>query len=175
MGTDHLVEATCSSLIYGDDHILANIVCLIRNLAVHEQNNFLFSLLRILSKRSLSKLDGSIKEEKQPEYVRAIGGAAALILNIVRDSTTLKDTLTDWLIGVSGDGIGQGHAIHRTVIAVLSVDHSMFFVRTYYPVADILLGQVTSVLNKTLGIFGDKLSIKHTPMLHQEGFTSYFY
>ena len=31
------------------------------------------------------------------------------------------------------------------------------------------LGQIITVCNKSLETFGDKLSIKHTPMLHQEG------
>lgn len=97
---------------------------LIRSLAVHEQKAFLFSLLRILSKRSLSKPSSVIKDEKEPEHKKTIKGAAALVSNIVQDSTVLKDALADWLTGVSGDGIGQDHAIHRAVIAALSEDHS---------------------------------------------------
>ena len=122
------MEATCSSLIRGDDHLLANSLSLIRSLAVHEQKVVLFSLLRIISKRSLSEFSSDIKDEKQVEFGGAIGGAAALISNIVQDSIDLKDSLVDWLTGVSDNGIGQDHAIHRAVIAALSEDYGRLIV-----------------------------------------------
>lgn len=117
------MEATCSSLLIGDDHLLANSVSLIQHLGVHEQKKFLHSLLRILSKRHLGGTSGSIHHEDPQDSSRALRGAAALISKLVKDTIVLKDELVDWLTGVSGDGIGLEINIRRVVISALVDDH----------------------------------------------------
>ncbi|MCJ1465899.1 telomere binding protein [Pseudocyphellaria aurata] len=150
--TDQLVEATCSSFILGEDHLLTNSVNLVQNLGVHEQRSFLHSLLRILSKRHLENTSGGHPYEKQQDNKKALGGTAALISKLVQDSEVLQDGLVDWLTGVSGDAVGQDFNVRRAVVAALAHDQA----------------RILHVLNKSLELFGDKLSIRHTPMLHQE-------
>lgn len=124
------MEATCSSLIFGDDHLLASTVSLIKYLGVHEQRTFLHSILRILSKEHLGDTRGGIHDENLQDCSRALGGAAALISELVKDTTALKDELVDWLTGVSGDDIGLEINVRRVVVSVLVNDHGKSLVRT---------------------------------------------
>lgn len=170
---DHLVEAVCSSLIYGDDTFLINYRSLIKNMGVQEQKTSLYSLLRILSKHRLPSFTGTLSYDEQQEDTRILCGAAALISFLVKDSDILKDALISWLTGGSGDGIGQGKAIRRAVIAALSDDHGREFNWVVKVHADRqALARMIVLFNKALELFGDKLFIKHTPMLHQQGFTT---
>lgn len=150
--TDQLVEAIASSLLLGDDHLLTNIISLIQQLGVYEQKSFIYSLLRILSRRHLGGTSGGIHDEVRQDCSKALKGATALIWKLAKNSTVLKDGLVDWLSGVSGDGIGQEINVRRAVVSALADDRA----------------RMLSVLTKSLESFGDKLSIKHTPMLHQE-------
>lgn len=173
---DHFVEAVCSSLIYGDDTFLINYRSLIKNMGVQEQKTSLYSLLRILSKHRLSSFTGTLSEDEQQEHTRILRGAAALISFLVKDSNILKDALMSWLTGDSGDGIGQEKAIRRAVIAALSDDHGRELTWVVKAHADRqALARMIALFNKTIELFGDKLFIKHTPMLHQQGFTTSLY
>lgn len=67
-----------------------------------------------------------------------------------------KEHLISWLTGTSGAGLGDGIAIRRTVVVVLSKDKAA----------------IETVLEKSLQNFGDQLYIKHTPTLQQEGIVS---
>lgn len=122
------MEATCSSLICGEDHLLANSVSLIQHLGVYEQKNFLYSLLRILSRRHLGATNCGIQSEKQQDWGKPLRGVAALISKLANNSAVLKDGLVDWLTGVSGDGIGQEINIRRAVVSALVDDHGRLFI-----------------------------------------------
>ena len=173
---DHLVEAVCSSLIYGDDTFLINYRSLIKNMGVQEQKTSLYSLLRILSKHRLPSSTETLSDDEQQDQTIILRGAAALIWFLVKDSDILKDALISWLTGGSGDGIGQEKAIRRAVIAALSDDHGREFTWVVKVHADRqTLARMISLFNKILELFGDKLFIKHTPMLHQQGFKTFFY
>lgn len=173
---DHLVEAVCSSLIYGDDTFLINYRSLIKNMGVQEQKTSLYSLLRILSKHRLPILTETLSDDEQQEHTRILRGAAALISFLVKESDILKDALVSWLTGSSGDGIGQEKAIRRAVIAALSDDHGRGFTCVVKVYADRqALARMIVLFNKILELFGEKLFIKHTPMLHQQGFITSFY
>lgn len=173
---DHFVEAVCSSLIYGDDTFLINYHSLIKYMGGQEQKTSLYSLLRILSKHRLPTFTGTLSDDEQQEDTRILRGAAALISFLVKDSDILKDALISWLTGGSGDGIGQEKAIRRAVIAALSDDHGRKFTWFVKVHADRqALARMIVLFKKTLELFGDKLFIKHTPMLHQQGFTTSLY
>lgn len=172
---DHFVEAVCLRLIYGDDTLLINYLSLIKNLGAQEQKTFLYSLLRILSKHRLSSFTGNLSDDEQQEHTRILCGAGALIWCLVKDSDILKDALISWLIGVSGDGIAQEKAIRRAVIAALSIDHGRELNWVVKAHADRqALARMIVLFNKILNLFGDKLFIKHTPMLHQQGLITSF-
>lgn len=167
------MEAVCSSLIYGDDTFLINYRSLIKNMGVQEQTTSLYSLLRILSKHRLPNFTGALSDDEQQEHTRILRGAAALISFLFKDSDILKDALISWLTGGSGDGIGQEKAIRRAVIAALSDDHGREFTWVVKVHANRqALARMIALFNKTLELFGDRLFIKHTPMLHQQGFTT---
>lgn len=173
---DHCVEAVCSRLIYGDDTLLMNYRSLLKNLGSQEQITFLYSLLRVLSKLRLSSFAGNLTHDEQQEHTRILCGAGALISCLVKDSDILKDALIRWLTGVSGDGMAQEKAIRRAVIAALSVDHGRELTWVVKAHADRqALARMIVLFNKILELFGDKLFIKHTPMLHQQGLIASLY
>ena len=170
------MEAVCSRLIYGDETLLTNYRSLLKNLGAQEQITFLYSLLRILSKLRLSSFTGNLTHDEQQEHTRILSGAGALISCLVKDSDILKDALIRWLTGVSGDGIAQERDIRRAVIAALSVDHGRELTWVFMAHADRqALARMIVLFNKILELFGDKLFIKHTTMLHQQGFIASLY
>jgi hypothetical protein len=82
-----------------------------------------------------------------------VSSVATLINQIVDESVPHKDHLISWLTESSGAGLGDGIAIRRAVVAVLSRDKT----------------DIQTVLDKSLQQFGDQLYIKHTPTLQQDG------
>ena len=83
----------------------------------------------------------------------------------------MQDHLGEWLGGISAIAVGQGHTTQRVVIAVSSTIPGEYLdagLKYLYRLND-LQGQVNKVLEKGMSLFGDKLYIKHTPTLHQEG------
>lgn len=157
------------SLLLGDDRLLANHVSLIQNLGAHEQRTVLHSILRNLSERHLGDTRSEIHDEKQQDCSKALGGAAALISNLVENNEILKDGLADWLTGISGDDIGMELNIRRAVVSALANDHGELLIETIDLPAYIFLDRMLSVYKKSLESFGDKLSITYTPILRQEG------
>lgn len=150
--TDQFVRAGYLNLLSGDDGSLQKCKSLMAMLSAHEQKTFLYSILRILSKEYLLS-EGPSQGQRRDGQSKAIGGVAALIRAIAGDVPTLQDNLVEWLVGVSADSVGQVHNAHRAVTAALSS----------------VPKQVTNALHKGLTLFGDKLYIRHTPILHQEG------
>lgn len=82
-----------------------------------------------------------------------IWAAAGVLNTMFGTSTSRKGHLIAWLTGAAGAGIGETSGIRRTAIAVLAPD----------------LEDLSTVLEKSLNLFGDELYIKHAPMLQQEG------
>ena len=150
---DKLAEAASSSLIHGEDHFVKIYQLLMHDLGSHEKKIYLYSLLRILSRLylALERNNDIDREEPNGPNKKDLNGVIALIAMLVDGSPQLQNALVDWLAGTSSDSIGQSHKMHRVVIAALSSDRKK------------------TVLQKTLQLFGDKLYIKHTPILHQEG------
>lgn len=64
-----------------------------------------------------------------------------------------KEHLVSWLTSSSGAGLGDGIAIRRAVVVVLSREKT----------------DIETVLDKSLQQFGDQLYIKHTPTIQQDG------
>ena len=147
---DKIVEAASLTLIDGESLFLDRYQVVMHNLGSHEKKIYFYSLIRILSKRHLSPSqtdDADWKESKRG----ALNGVIALIVAFLKGNPQLQDNSIEWLASTSSDSIGQSHDTHRVVIAALPGD------------------QKKKVLRKVLELFGDKLYIKHTPILHQEG------
>ena len=116
---DQLVQAAFSGLLSGDNRPLQRCRSVVARLSAHEQRNFLYSLIRILSKQHL-RTEAPFQGPKREGQSKAIGGVASLLRAIVGDIPSLQDNLVDWLVGVSADAVGHVHSAHRAVIAALS-------------------------------------------------------
>ena len=140
-----------------------------KRLSPHEQKTLLFSIIRILSEMHLST-DGPTQDLRRVGQSKAIGGVAALIRAIVEDDQVLQDFLVEWLVGVFADAVGYVHIAHRAVTAALSSIAGEYLISpTIFIPLNRLPEQATKALQKGLALFGDKIYIKHTPILHQEG------
>lgn len=109
----------------------------------------LLVILKFLSDTYLSSVDASNTTEDYP----VIWAAAGALRRVIGDDEIRKSHLLGWLTGTPGAGIGEGCGIRRAAIAVLADDRET----------------ITTVLEKSMSLFGDQLYIKHTPMLQQEG------
>ena len=72
--------------------------------------------MRILSRRHLVGSDGS----------KNVGSVAALITCFLRDVPGLGEVLSDWLVGISAEGVAQEHATHRAAVAALALDEGLY-------------------------------------------------
>ncbi|OTA93893.1 hypothetical protein M434DRAFT_72349 [Hypoxylon sp. CO27-5] len=113
-----------------------------------EQRKIFSLTLKLLSDKYLSNLDGSSPTEETP-IISAVAGALKVI---VGNDETRKSHLVDWLTGGTGAGIGEGCGIRRAAVAVFAEDKEC----------------MTTILEKSLSQFGDKLYIRHAPLLQQE-------
>ncbi|KAI9720016.1 MAG: hypothetical protein M1812_003142 [Candelaria pacifica] len=121
----------------------------------HEQRNVLYSVLRMIAKIHLPlsrSSGGALMWQGDATEVSSAAGLVSGIVLDVHEKAPLKDELVAWLTGTLGGGIGEDINIRRVVIASLKTDED----------------RLQSVLEKTMRQFGDKLYIKHAPILHQE-------
>jgi len=116
-----------------------------------EQRNFLYAVLKIAPIEYLAAPVTSNDDARWFESdAQVVSSVAALIARVVSHQ---KEHLISWLTGTSGAGLGDGIAIRRSVVVVLSRDKT----------------DIETVLEKSLQQFGDQLYIKHTPTLQQDG------
>ncbi|KAI9840246.1 MAG: telomere binding protein [Sclerophora amabilis] len=150
--TDQIVDEINHGLLRNEKEQI-RINGLIRNLPIFEQRNVLSSVLRILSRHELPPRS-MIPNEKSwwLKDSKRVSGAAALISAILKDNDGLKDHLVRCLTGASGAGMGESILVRRAAITALATDDE----------------RVQCVLEKNMEQFGDKLFIKHKPVLFQE-------
>jgi telomere length regulation protein len=135
--------------------------CLTRLLSLlpsFEQRKFLYTILKIAPTDYLSApvITNNDAQWWQSD-TKMVSSVAALIAQVMpNDVPHQKEHLISWLTGTSGAGLGDGIAIRRAVVVVLSKDKAA----------------IETVLEKSLQNFGDQLYIKHTPTLQQEGIVS---
>ncbi|KAI0135324.1 telomere length regulation protein-domain-containing protein [Daldinia grandis] len=113
-----------------------------------EQRKVLNLTLKLLSDKYLGSIHGT-SEIKDASVIQATSGVLKVI---VGNDETRKNHLLNWLTSGSGAGIGEGYGIRRAAVAVFSDDKEF----------------ITTVLEKSLSQFGDKLYIKHAPLLQQD-------
>lgn len=105
--------------------------------------------LKLLSDKYLSTLDDANTTKGSP----LICAATSALRVVIGNDEARKSHLVSWLTSGSGAGIGEGCGIRRAAVAVFSEDKESMAV----------------VLEKSLAQFGDKLYIKHAPLLQQDG------
>ncbi|GAB1310803.1 telomere binding protein [Madurella fahalii] len=145
---DALVKQILSELVLKKGADPARICPVLCNLPQTEHRKFLFSILKLFSSEHLDRLGRCESEESKP-LVSAVSGA---LHSIIGTDENGRGHLVEWLTGSSGAGLGEGVAIRRAVLAVISQYKD----------------ELVTVLEKSLGQFGDQLYIKHSPMLQQE-------
>ena len=146
-----------SILIFQEKEYRPQFLKLIGNLPSFDQRNFLFSLLKIISRDYLSSpLTTEADSQWWKSDASVVAAAASLITLVVAEDEARKNLLISWLTNSSGAGVGDGIAIRRAVLAALAGDKC----------------DIETILDKSLGQFGDQLYIKHTPTLQQEGDSS---
>ncbi|KAL8995110.1 MAG: hypothetical protein Q9169_005093 [Polycauliona sp. 2 TL-2023] len=109
-----------------------------------------YSLLRLLARTHLDT--SSKRTASYPDSPYTTSDVATLLSLLSRNDGDFTKLLIEWL---SSDGIVQDLRIRRAIIATLAED----------------LDTLKSTFTGILRTFGDKLHIKHAPVLHQEGLT----
>jgi telomere length regulation protein len=120
-----------------------------------EYRIFLYTVLKIAPGLYLST---SVTTEDDSQWwqsdTKVVSSVASLISQIVGGNMPHhKEHLVSWLTSSSGAGLGDGIAIQRAVVVVLSREKT----------------DIETVLDKSLQQFGDQLYIKHTPTIQQDG------
>lgn len=87
------------------------------------------------------------------EDVPKISQIAGLLNDIIGSNEDFRDLAVDWLVSPNGGGVGEPIGIRRALVCVLSKDEVV----------------LKGMLEKSLGQFGDKIWIRHTPIMRQEG------
>ena len=139
------------------------------SLSTTEQRNVLFSIIRIASKRLQNFNQKQTNYHQQAENLKPLQGVAGLISALIADNSGLKRYLFEWLTSNNATGVGSGRLEVRAIIAVVAQNQGkpLGFLQAQYclKIADLL----QDVFRTTLTSFGDKLYIKHAPILQQEG------
>jgi len=122
---DRLIEEASSTLLNGEGLFLRKYQTLMYSLGSLEKKAYLYTLIRILSRRHLSH-SGNEDTNKDSPNNRILSGVIALIAIFVEGNPQLQDPLVDWLTGTSADNVGQTHKTHRAVIAAVSSDRGAY-------------------------------------------------
>ncbi|KAL8803907.1 MAG: hypothetical protein Q9182_002874 [Xanthomendoza sp. 2 TL-2023] len=145
---DPIVEGTFGGIINGSRD-LTTYSDFTKILKLSTKKVVILSLLRILAKVHLNTPDRIANNGDPQSKIRSI---AALLYGFAKVDEDIANLLLEWL---SSNGIAQDLQIRRAVVAALAEDFN----------------NLKSAVADTLRSFGDKLYIKHTPVLHQEGTT----
>lgn len=82
-----------------------------------------------------------------------ISQIAGLLNDVIGSNEDFRDLAVDWLVSPNGGGVGEPIGIRRALVCVLSKGEVV----------------LKGLLEKSLGQFGDKIWIRHTPIMRQEG------
>lgn len=152
---ENVVKELFTSLLLDDSEYSTRFKRLINALPNFEYRNFLYTVLKVAPGLYLS---APITTEDDAQWwksdAKMVSSVAALFSHIIADNLPhQKEHLISWLTGSFGAGLGDGIAIRRAVVVVLSRDKT----------------DIETVLDKSLKQFGDQLYIKHTPTMQQDG------
>lgn len=121
-GLDQFIEEAVSSLLAGATDDLSYYNAVLRHLTVNEQNNLIFSLIRLLSLR-VRPFDVDELEPRERMLRRKVAaGATALISKITEGPDGCRKALVLWLSGTGAAGVSHGIYMIRVVIAALNCD-----------------------------------------------------
>ncbi|KAJ2904136.1 telomere binding protein [Zalerion maritima] len=145
---DGLVRHVLAELVLGNGTDLGPFKAFLGQLSTYEQQKTISGVLSLLAEKRLNDLGNANIKRKNP----IISAAASLVKEIVGGDARRTEYLVSWLTSNSGAGLGDGVAIRRAVVAVLSEKRET----------------VISALEKAMELFGDMIYVKHAPILQQE-------
>lgn len=131
---------------------MATLKHLIPLLQAHEQRQCLVSLLRFLSRAMISSAITAFDITSLINIPREVIGAAAFLQDLIPCSQELTTTLIDMLIRDPATVFGTSSLLLRATIATLQSSEDA----------------LETIMEKTLKRFGDRLYIKHAPILQQQ-------
>ncbi|KAL8714808.1 MAG: hypothetical protein Q9220_001321 [cf. Caloplaca sp. 1 TL-2023] len=146
---DQVVHGAYDKMLFGIKELVYAYRGFTSSLRYSAKKTVIHSLLRILAK---AHFDHSEKNMLPEGSMKKIGGTADLLQEFLRDQKDSVDIVMEW---VAGDSVVQSLEIRRAVIAVVAQN----------------VGLLRTAFSNTLSLFGDKLYIKHTPILNQDGMT----
>ncbi|KAI1474999.1 telomere length regulation protein-domain-containing protein [Daldinia eschscholtzii] len=146
--SENLINTLITSLLLQNAENHETFEKLLSSLPSFEQRKVLNLILKLLSDKYLNSLNETNVTEDTP----IIQAAAGVLKTITGNDETRKNHLLNWLTSGSGAGIGEGYGIRRAAVAVFSEDKEF----------------MVTILEKSLSQFGDKLYIKHAPLLQQD-------
>lgn len=144
-----LIQELLYRLVLHDDADNEIFSKLVNSYPLPEQRKVLYLILKLLSDLHLSSIEDSNANEDDPAIWASVGAIKLVIAN----NDAQRNNLVAWLTSASGAGVGERCSIRRAAVAALA-DHKE---------------SISTVLEKGLSLFSDKLYIKHTPILQQEG------
>jgi telomere length regulation protein len=123
-------------------------------LEAHNKRTYLSSVLHVLSLKHLSvSPESSEVENWWKEDAAQVSSVAGLLDVLIMNDQDLRDLSIDWLFASNGGGVGEPIGIRRALVVTLAKDTMI----------------LKGLLERSLEQFSDKLWIKHTPILRQEG------
>ena len=147
-----MVEQTTDGLLANGDNTVTKLKKLIHGLKAHEQIKYLAVLMLYISRR-VSKREGSVFDLSNLKSTPIpVAGSAALLIDIVIESDILKSALIDILTADNSSATINSPTLLRAVMALFAADQDSLEI----------------IMEKNLGKFGDRLYIKHSPILQQE-------
>ncbi|KAG5209941.1 Telomere length regulation protein-domain-containing protein [Trichophyton interdigitale] len=146
--TDRVVDEILHCLLFQKGRpSTENFINLLKFLRQHDQKRILESILRCLERAYLVNL----LENEDKIADASISNVSIILSLITRDVVIMKETLKNWLISGIGGGINSVH-MRRSLLATFASDPE----------------SLSQIFTKSIDIFGDKLSIKHSPIPAQE-------
>ncbi|KAL1884498.1 telomere binding protein [Paecilomyces lecythidis] len=147
--TDQLIREIYSAVLCEQDFSV-QFRRLLQNVRVPEQTAIFEAVLRDIERKYF---EGELPTDRPDDHSdnEVIGGVAAICASIFNDSTALRNQTASWLASGQSSCI-QGIRLRRALIAVISSDEDA----------------VIELFTASLGNFGDKFYIKHTPTQVQE-------
>lgn len=125
---------------------------LFEQLPAHEQKKILFGVLKYAAETYFTSAPDTADVD-----AKTVSAVAGLVKRVTEGSAVLQEQLSSWLLTNLAVGLIKGIGIRRAVVAVVAETPK----------------SLTEILEKSISEFGDKLFIKHSPIIQQEGGCSF--
>ena len=119
---DQIIEEVFIKPVLGDPSNSEKYRALFSSLAMYEQKNALYTILRIISQKYLPSSKDLQDNTVNMKESHAIGGLAAFVTMLMNGQAHIQECLIEWLAGSSGGSIGANGNARRAVIAAIASD-----------------------------------------------------